>query len=139
LADPRSSFFDNWGPGEVQQEGIQLRGASLNSAISDGRLASFVYNCGGPGDVTLELLNLRLSDVARLEGIIIHQIDPYSTEMMSADMSIMPESTVAETQPLSLDEMVRQMEDIWLADDGIQDVISEKEWRKFIKSLKDPD
>ena len=141
LASPRDPFFDYWAPGEMQSEGIQLRGASLNSGMSDGHLASFVYTCNRPGDVTLEVLNLRASDVAWLEGIIIHQIDPYSTEMMSGSMSMstMSESVEPETQELSLDEMVGQLEDIWFADDGLQEVVSEKEWRKFIKSVKDSD
>lgn len=79
-----------------------------------------------------------MSDVARLEGIMIHQIDPYSAQMMSGDISMMPESMESETQQLSLDEMVRQLEDLWLADDGIQEVISEDDWRQFIDSLKEP-
>jgi hypothetical protein len=76
LAAPREPVFDYWAPGKTQSEGIQLKAASLDPGMSDGHIASFVYTCNGTGSVTLELLNLRPSDAARLESMTIHQVDP---------------------------------------------------------------
>ena len=74
LADPRTSFFDYWGPGINQEEGIELIGAaSLSSDLSDGHLASFVFTCESEGDVTLELTNWASWTTAELKTITIHQ------------------------------------------------------------------
>jgi len=79
LAEPRDEDFDYWWPGFEQEEGIQLFGASMSSAMSDGHLASFVFTCEGQGDVTLELINWTSSNTdgehvfPKLESIIIHQ------------------------------------------------------------------
>lgn len=137
LAIPRDSFFDDWGPGTEQEEGIRLFGASLGSAISDGHLASFVFTCDGQGDVTLKLLNW-MSTYARLEDMTIHQIDPYSMPMMLGGMSTMMQSTPSPTtQELTVNDIVGMLEDIWLADDGVQEVISEEDWQKFINIIKE--
>ncbi len=136
LASPRTSSWDDWGPGIEQEEGIQLFGASSGSAMSDGHLASFVFTCDGQGDVTLKLLNWT-STYAKLEDMTIHQVDPYSQQMMSGGMSMMQESTQTQApQKLSLDETVRHLEEIWLADDGIQEIISEDRWQEFINKVK---
>ncbi len=135
LASPRTSSWDDWGPGTEQEEGIQLFGASFGSAISDGYLASFVFTCDGPGDVTLKLLNW-MSTYARLEDMTIHQIDPYSQQMMPGGMSMTLGGTQAQApQELDLDEMARRLEEIWLADDGIQEIISEDRWQEFINNV----
>ncbi len=68
----------------------------------------------------------------------IHQIDPYSQQMMPGGMSMTLEGTqVQAPQELDLDEMARRLEEIWLADDGIQEVISEDRWLEFINSIKE--
>ena len=137
LAEPRDEFFDDWGPGGEQQEGIYLSGAGIFSIMSDGHLASFVFTCDGQGDVTLKLFNWTSTN-ARLEDMTIHQTDPYSQQMMSGGMSMMLEGTQAQApQKLSLDEMVTRLEEIWLADDGIQEVISEDRWQEFINRVKE--
>jgi len=133
LASPRESSWDDWGPGTEQEEGIQLFGASFGSAISDGHLASFVFTCNGQGDVTLKLLNWT-STYAGLEDMTIHQIDPYSQQMMSGGMS-MTQTQVS--QELDLDEILRFLEEIWLADDGIREVISEDRWQEFINIIEE--
>ncbi len=134
LASPRTSSWDDWGPGIEQEEGIWLFGASFGPAISDGHLASFVFTCDGQGDVTLNLLN-GMPTNARLEDMTIHQTDPNSQQMMSGGMSIMLEST--QVQELSLEEMVARLEEIWLADDGIQEIISKDRWQEFINSVEE--
>jgi len=76
LAEPRTSFFDYWGPGRAQEEGIELSGVNFGAPISDGRIASFVFTCDGQGDVTLNLINWITSYTAKLESIVIHQNEP---------------------------------------------------------------
>jgi hypothetical protein len=84
LAEPRNEEFDYWGPGFEQEEGIQLCGANMSSAMFDGHLASFVFTCESQGDVTLELVNWDSLNTdgekvfPKLESIIIHQVDPNS-------------------------------------------------------------
>lgn len=137
LASPRTSSWDDWGPGTEQEEGIWLFGASFGSAMSDGHLASFVFTCDGQGDVTLKLLNLT-STYAGLEDMTIHQTDPYFQQMMPDGMSMMLEDTQTQApQELSLDEMVARLEEIWLADDGIQELVSKDRWQEFINSVKE--
>ncbi len=133
LASPRELSFDYWGPGTEQEEGIQLFGASFGSAISDGHLASFVFTCNVQGDVTLKLLNW-MTTYASLEDMTIHQIDPYSQQMMSGGMSM---TQTPASQELDLDEILRFLEEIWLADDGIREVISEDRWQEFINIIEE--
>lgn len=84
LAEPREEGFDYWGPGVNQEQGIEFWATGMWSPISDGNLASFVFTCQGQGDVTLEPINrdsLNTDDnpvFPKLEGIVIHQIDPNS-------------------------------------------------------------
>jgi len=77
LATPRDTFFDYWGPGWEQTEGIHFSGASLSSPISDGNMASFEFTCEGQGNVTLDLI-CDLPAMSKTEGIVIHQSDPNS-------------------------------------------------------------
>ena len=75
LAQPRGSFFDYYGPGYTQEEGIQFFAANLGNAIQDGNLASFVYTATQPGYVVLTLVDYNAVP-ATLEEIIIRQTDP---------------------------------------------------------------
>ncbi|MHC4336999.1 MAG: hypothetical protein ACYSTG_03480 [Planctomycetota bacterium] len=78
LATPRTPYFDYWGPGTIQEEGIRLRDFNiLSGPMSDGHLASFVFTCREAGDVTLDLIN-DYPPFPQLEDILIHQIDPNS-------------------------------------------------------------
>lgn len=143
LADPnRWTTFDRWGPGSQQEEGIYFMGTSASGAFQDGHLASFEFTCQGEGDVELSLTNWDTTSTSgeklypTLEGILIHQNDPNAQMMMGSEMSIGTLTATDQTTPsLTPEEMVKFLEDIWLADDGIQDVIDEKDWLKFIKSV----
>jgi hypothetical protein len=75
LAQPRASFFDYYGPGYTQPEGIQFFAANFGNAIQDGNLASFVYTATQPGYVVLTLVDYNAVP-ATLEEIIIRQTDP---------------------------------------------------------------
>jgi uncharacterized repeat protein (TIGR01451 family) len=75
LAQPRASFFDYYGPGYTQPEGIQFFAANLGNAIQDGNLASFVYTATQPGYVVLTLVDYDAIP-ATLEEIVIRQTDP---------------------------------------------------------------
>ena len=137
LADPSSSLFDDWGPGIEQEEGIWLLGASIGSVIDDGHLASFVFTCEGEGDVTLELLNQSSTYPANLEDILIHQNDPNSQQMMSGGMSMMLESSPpVSSQEMTLAEIVKILDDIWLSNDGIQEAITGEDWLRFMNDVK---
>jgi len=105
LASPRTTFFDYYGPGYTQPEGIQFIAVSLGGAIQDGSLASFVYTATGPGDVILTLVNYDDFIPARLEQIVIHQIDAgsysssYSSQMGTSSLNELVEiDPVAETE-----------------------------------------
>lgn len=142
LAEPnRLSFADYWGPGLGQEEGIRLYGTTLNSAIADGHLASFVFTCEGPGDVTLELKNWASFNTdgeavfPKLETIVIHQIDP---EMMMGGemMSASPESTQSEsTEEIDIDELVSWLEELWSKNKEIKKTYNKAEWDDFINSV----
>jgi hypothetical protein len=138
LAEPRNEEFDYWGPGIYQEEGIELFGASLGTPMSDGHMASFVYTCNGQGDVTLDLIDWDSSGTAQLEGILIHQVDPYSQQMMEGEMSEMQmEATEsASTEESEADRLARWLEELWLNDEEVREVYSEDEWNEFIDRVK---
>ena len=138
LAQPRHEEFDYWGPGIYQEEGIQLFGASIGTPMSDGHMASFVYTCNGAGDVTLDLINWDSSGTAGLEGIIIHQVDPYSQQMMSGGMGAAEASQLLEpVENTDVDELVRRLEQIWLDNEEIREMCSEDEWNEFIDRVRE--
>jgi hypothetical protein len=144
LAGPdRLSFADYWGPGLGQEEGIRLSGTTLNSAIADGHLASFVFTCEGRGDVTLELKNWTSFNTdneavfPKLETIVIHQIDP---QMMMGggmdEMLVTEESTPFESPDvIDIDELVSLLEKLWLEDKEIKKIYGKAEWDDFIDSV----
>jgi hypothetical protein len=141
LATPRIPYFDYWGPGTIQEEGIRLWGIGvLFGPMSDGHLASFVFTCREAGDVTLELINDD-PPFPKLEGITIHQIDPNSQQMMRMGGGVDEMLNVQEIQPTQptpqeIDEIVSWLEQILLEVDGIGEGINEAEWNEFIDSLK---
>ena len=75
LAWPRDTFFDYYGPGYTQPEGIQFCAASFAGPMEDGNLASFIYTATEPGYVILTLVNYDTVP-ATLEEMIIRQVDP---------------------------------------------------------------
>jgi hypothetical protein len=145
LAEPnRDTYWDYWGPGLEQKEGIRFSGATQGDAIADGHLASFVFTCEGHGDVTLELKNWVSFNTdnelvfPKLENIVIHQIDP---EMMmgggSEMMSGPEESTQSEsTEEIDVDELVDWLEDLWSEEKEIRETFTRKEWNEFIDSVE---
>jgi uncharacterized repeat protein (TIGR01451 family) len=75
LASPRDEFYDYYGPGYTQQEGLQFSAVSFGNAMQDGNLASSLYTATQPGYVTLTLINYDTNPVT-LESIVIRQTDP---------------------------------------------------------------
>lgn len=142
LAGPnRWTLFDFWGPGHQQREGIYLMGTSSGVAFEEGHLASFEFTCRGAGDVELSLVNCGTTSISgdrlypTLKGILIHQNEPSVPVLKSLATSTL--SIAEQTVPsISPDEMVQFLEEIWLADDTIQDVIKEDDWNKFIDAIK---
>jgi hypothetical protein len=142
LASPRDSFFDYWGPGLEQEEGIEVFAISiLSPPISDGDLASFVFTCEGEGDVTLELLNWDSSITPTLESIIIHQVEPNSQQMMGMGggmEEMLDTEEIQQPQPTQqeIDEMVSWLEELWLQEEQIRETYSEADWNEFIEAVK---
>ncbi|MDH4239050.1 MAG: dockerin type I domain-containing protein [Phycisphaerae bacterium] len=139
LAEPnRLPFADYWGPGLGQEEGIQLSGATLNSAIADGHLASFVFTCEGQGDVTLELKNWASFNTdneavfPKMETIVIHQIDPLMTMGMGMDSEMLLGTLPDE---IDIDKLVSLLEELWLDDKEIKKIYDKTEWDDFINSV----
>jgi hypothetical protein len=119
LASPRMSFFDYYGPGYTQFEGIQFVMANIGQAISDGPVASFVYTATGPGDVVLSLVNY-MSPV-RLEQIVIHQIGAASS---------------SQTQTTDPNTLAALLETIWNTSEELQGSTTEAKWNAFIEDVK---
>jgi len=138
LAEPnKDPSWDYWGPGAWQEEGIRLSGLTTGNAIADGHLASFVFTCEGPGDVTLELINWVSFNTdseevfPKLESIVIHQIDPL---MMGSEMLLLtPETPPSELPPeVDIDELVDWLEALWFEEDEIRKTYNRTEWNEFI-------
>jgi len=144
LAEPRLSWADYCGPGTEQEEGVEFYGTNLDSAISDGNLASFVFTCEGQGDITLELINwysynMNSENVyPKLESILIHQTEIVGEGMgmeMGGEMFVMPQPE-EEVCADKVDRLVSWLEEIWLEDEEIRERYSEAEWQEFIDSVK---
>lgn len=142
LAEPnRLSFADYWGPGLGQEEGIRLFGATLNSPIADGHLASFVFTCEGHGDITLELKNWASFNTdneavfPKLETIVIHQIDPLMMTEMGGGIDEML-GTEESPDEIDIDELVSRLEELWLENKEIKKTYDKTEWNDFIDSVK---
>lgn len=142
LADPnRWTLFDRWGPGYQQNEGIYMSGVGYDAAFDEGHLASFVYTCQGTGDVILNLISRDSTGSTgeilypTLNNITIHQGEGDSMAMSSMTMSSMDAEKT--TTPLSPEDMVQFLEEIWIADPDIQDTIDKKVWKEFIKSVEE--
>lgn len=127
LATPRCEFFDYWGPGYTQEEGIQFLAASIYEPIYDGLIASFVYTPAAEGTVTLELVNYLDSASAELFSIVLHQYDPYEQMAMSSDTTMSSES---------IEEIVQTLEEIWEETPEVRETIEEERWIEFIEAVK---
>jgi len=140
LAEPRLSWADYCGPGSEQAEGVRFYGTNLDSAISDGNLASFVFTCEGQGDITLELINWCSYNTnsenvyPELESILIHQTE-IVVEGIGGEMFVMPQPE-QEVDADKIDRLVSWTEEIWLQEEEIRERYSEAEWQEFIDSIK---
>jgi hypothetical protein len=119
LAQPRESFFDYYGPGYTQFEGILFAAFSFGQPFNDGPMASFVYTATRPGDVVLMLIDYDAA-ASRLEPIIIHQVEPGQTYSASGDPN----------------EMVDFLENIWNTSPELQSSTSWAEWQVFLEDVK---
>ncbi len=152
LAAPsRLTIFDYWGPGSMQEEGIDLTGSTWDISIYDGALASFVYTCEAVGDVILELYNWDSYSntehqlvYPQTEHIIIHQVDPNSQQMMMSGgegQNSLYEQSDMKTQSIEndMEELLLWLDEIWNDENsGLQEQFSEEEWQDFINRIVDP-
>ena len=129
LASPRTTFFDYWGPGYMQEEGIQFLAASFSGAINDGSIASFVYTATAVGDVTLTLVDYIEDRPTALHPILLHQIAP---QMVSAASSSQEEPISEST----VEALVETLETLWEEEPEMQETIQEEQWNEFIDSVK---
>jgi hypothetical protein len=134
LAEPdRDTSFDYWGPGLTQDEGIRFMATTAGSAIADGYLTSFVFNCQGQGDLTLDLKNWDSYNTdntrvyPKLESIVVHQVDPYTQQSQSQQSQ--PE------EALDPDEALDWLEGLWSQEKEVRDAYDKKEWDEFIDSV----
>ena len=127
------SGFDDWGPGDYQQEGIQFFFASIGTPISEGNMVSFEYTCDAVGDVTLQIVNPGTTDI-QYNDILIHQV---ASASQSQSMMMQPASMSSQpSYEMTPEERVAFLEKIWAEDDGIQEMISEDDWNAFIESVR---
>ena len=130
LATPRSTFFDYWGPGYTQAEGIQFLAASFGGPMDDGVIASFVYTATAVGDVTLSLIDYVDTVPSGLQSILLHQYAPQAEPMM---MSSSSGGDTITAQPIS--ETVEMLVAIWEESPEVREVIAEEEWIEFIEAV----
>lgn len=130
LATPRALFFDYWGPGNTQAEGIQFLAASFGGPMDDGVIASFVYTPTAVGDVTLSLIDYVDTVPSGLQSIRLHQYAPLAEPMT---MSALSGGDTITVPPLS--ETVEMLEAIWEESPDVRDVIAEEEWIEFIDAV----
>jgi len=135
LVQPRDTFFDDWGPGQFQPEGILLGAASISSSISDGALASFVYTAITAGNVMLEPSDVLGGYDVRGEPITIHQTEAFM-QATFGESTLMQDSTEPASAELSVEEMVDLLEEIWRTEGDMQTLVSEAEWRNFIDNVE---
>ncbi len=141
LAAPRDSFFDMWGPGEFQTEGIKMSGVSISSPMGDGHLASFVYTSLSAGEVKLTLRDVLAAYGVRLEAITIHQTVPTAMTFTasSGEEMLVDEGTEGTLSAYDVEEIVSRLETIWEEDGEMQKLVSEAEWSNFIENVKQSD
>jgi hypothetical protein len=149
LAAPRDSFFDYWGPGLQQPEGVEVFAASIFSPISDGAMASFMYTATAQGDVQLYLADY--VSHSRLERILIHQIAPPASMMETAsslmtgtmDSSLetasLSETTAPATETTEVvdpNELAGFLENLWNTEEQLRQEIDEPVWNEFVESVR---
>jgi len=138
LAEPRDSFFDNWGPGGIQEAGIQVVGVCISSAINDGHLASFVYTSAGAGEVRLELHNHMKDYRDRREPIIIRQSGVAQVEDV-AHIEVAQQDATSTSGEVDIAEIVASLENMWRSDEELRKAIGESEWQQFMAKVQESD
>jgi hypothetical protein len=119
LAQPRDSFWDYYGPGYCQYEGIQLLGVSFWAPIEDGSVASFVYTAAQPGEVVLMLVDYDATP-SQLKPMIIHQVEPGQGYSVGGDPN----------------ETVEFLENIWNTSPELQSSTSWAQWQAFLEEVR---
>jgi hypothetical protein len=147
LAEPRDAGFDYYGPGFNQEEGIYLSAVSAWAPMSDGNLASFVFTCEGPGDVTLTLINWHSYNVdgvevfPKLEGLTIHQVDANSQQTMGEGTAgALAMDAGLESEPVeqtNTEELANWLEDLWVEDEQMRETYTEEEWNDLVDGIRD--
>jgi hypothetical protein len=148
LAEPRETFFDYWGPGIQQEEGIRFTAFSSGDTFYDSHLASFVFTCNGAGDVTLSLKNWDSYGpdgkpiFPTLRNIIIHQTGSYGQAMMSSGSTETFETlSVSQSNEgliqNDIAELVEFTEQLWQQNEEVRKVMSREELDEFISMLKE--
>lgn len=139
----RDTFWDYWGPGTEQPEGIEFVAVTQGNPIDDGHLASFVYTAFGSGDVVLNLknwssLNTQNEDVfPTLDSILIHQVD--TEQLMMGTTDSMETSSALQQEDLSTynaDELADWLDNLW-SEEEIRQMYTKQEWDEFVSSVSD--
>ena len=142
LATPRTAYFDYWGPGYTQDEGIQFVAASFDGPMDDGWIASFVYTPTTVGTATLDLVDYLESATTRLYPIVLHQYDPDELLMLSGTEgggATMTLDGSQDSEPLSaenVEEMAQFLEALWEDEPQIQETFDEDEWFEFVDAVR---
>jgi hypothetical protein len=148
-ATPRDSFFDYWGPGIFQSEGLEIYVANFLNPISNGNVASFIYTATAEGDVQLCLTDyISYSDQ---DSFLIHQIAPAIPLMESTSLLMIPTlqssfkmTSVSElsfetsktTEPVDSSKLADFLEDIWEKEEQLRQEIDEFSWNEFVESVR---
>ncbi len=139
LAEPRYTFFDYWGPGETQPEGIVFFAVSFGEPVEDGAVASFLYTASEPGDVLLELIDSSYVP-SRRHSILIHQVDPMQSNASGGQTyqsaSIPPENQSGPVPEMAVEEAIEFLETIWEENPDIREQISEEQWDDFVEKVR---
>lgn len=154
LFEPRHSFFDYWGPGLTQLEGIEFIGVDFTSPVADGLLASFVYTAVGEGTMQLNIADLLA--FSKSTKLVIHQVAEEQEMLSAPESNIMfagttesetavqtaslPETTaVTSSEPAPTptnEQMADFLEDIYENDQNLQQQVNPDDWDEFVENVR---
>lgn len=138
LAEPRDPFFDYVGPGYEQPEGISMIAVSIESDMNDGDLASFVFTKSGKGDIVLSPISYLTDIYTKLEGILIHGVEPDSPPEATDSNSPAEEGGGAsEGDVADTNELATWLGEVWVQEPNLQQILTEEEWNQFIETVED--
>lgn len=135
LAEPRYTFFDYWGPGATQPEGIIFFAASVGQSINDGPVASFVYTASAPGDVEIELIDYgQIPSACR--KMLIHQVESMQANVPEGDSL----QAITASEPMesatNIEDAVEFLERIWEESPELREQIDEEKWNEFVDEVR---